>query len=116
VRANAAAILAYTSADAVEEHRAFRDLGFDSLTSVKLRHRLNTETGLHLAATLILDHPTATDLAAFLLSELSEPTDPWARALPRWCAGPPEGRRAVTIVVQQPRGSRCSCCRSTIGG
>ncbi|KUJ35403.1 hypothetical protein ACZ90_70800 [Streptomyces albus subsp. albus] len=66
VRTHAAAVLGQTDPPRIDPDKGFLDLGFDSLTDLELRDRLQEVTGLDLAATLIFDHPTATALAEHL--------------------------------------------------
>jgi NAD(P)-dependent dehydrogenase (short-subunit alcohol dehydrogenase family)/acyl carrier protein len=76
VRAEAASVLGHDTVEAVAAKRSFRDLGFDSLTAVELRNRLEAATGLRLVTTLAFDYPTPHAIAAHLLEQVRGDSSP----------------------------------------
>ncbi|WP_229871975.1 type I polyketide synthase, partial [Streptomyces longisporoflavus] len=98
VRYEAAAVLGHVSGDAFSASRAFRELGFDSLTAVELRARLSEATGVALPATLVYDYPNAGVLAAYLRTELSG-ADMAATSAPTAVAGATDEPIAIVAMA-----------------
>ncbi|PCG81993.1 acyl transferase [Streptomyces sp. WZ.A104] len=67
----AAAVLGHGSAEEMDLARPFQELGFDSLTAVELRNRLNAALDLTLPVSLVFDRPTPQDLAEHLAAEVT---------------------------------------------
>ncbi|MEU1151068.1 type I polyketide synthase [Streptomyces sp. NPDC005863] len=103
VRAQAAATLGHADVDAVPATQPFQELGFDSLTAVELRNRLNKSTGLTLATTVVFDHPTPDSLTDLLLAELSGDTSATgAAALTATAAADDEPIAIVGMACRYP--------------
>ncbi|WSI52624.1 type I polyketide synthase [Streptomyces cyaneofuscatus] len=109
VRTEAAAVLGHGDAAAVDADRAFQELGFDSMTAVELRDRINQHTGIRLPATLAFDHPSPAALTEHVLTRLlpehaATGLPPAAAELERLEAAlarlPHEGTERDEIVVQ----------------
>ncbi|RLK61275.1 acyl transferase domain-containing protein [Actinokineospora cianjurensis] len=97
VRRTAAEVLGHTSVSAVPARAGFADLGFDSLTAVRVRTRLAESTGLDLPTALVFDYPTPAALADHLADELA--VDPEEAEIRRALAELPLDRlRAAGIL------------------
>lgn len=83
-----AAVLPELGSGGMTDDTGFAELGFDSLTAVELRNRLDTATGLRLPVTLVFDQATAGALADHLLGLLADRI-PAAAAAPAPAGGAP---------------------------
>jgi epothilone polyketide synthase D len=70
LQAEAAKVLALTSANDASPDRPLRELGLDSIMAVELRNRLSKRIGRLLPATLAFDHPSIERQARYILERV----------------------------------------------
>ncbi|GAA3411325.1 SDR family NAD(P)-dependent oxidoreductase [Streptosporangium vulgare] len=95
VHTHAGLVLGHGAADVIDGEMPFKDLGFDSLTSVELRNRLSAATGLRLPTGLLFNHPSPGALVRYLRDRLFPadlaPEPPVPPATPATPPAPPPG-------------------------
>ncbi|MBL1101987.1 type I polyketide synthase [Streptomyces coffeae] len=104
VRTQVASVLGHDSADEVDGERAFKELGFDSVSAVELRNRLSQSTGVALPATVVFDHPTPQAVARLLLQQVDGPADTDLPATPKRRGAVDEPLAIVGIGCRYPGG------------
>ncbi|MGA5819075.1 type I polyketide synthase [Kitasatospora sp. NPDC094028] len=73
VRSQAAVVLGHPDPALIGADNTFKELGFDSVTAVELRNRLNTAAGLRMPTSLLFDHPTPGAVVRHMREQLSGP-------------------------------------------
>jgi polyketide synthase 12 len=71
VLSEAAEVLGHATPAELSKDRPFKESGFDSLTAVEFRNRLNLAIGLKLSASLAFDQPTPAVLTSYLQAQLA---------------------------------------------
>ncbi|WP_311315020.1 type I polyketide synthase [Streptomyces naphthomycinicus] len=104
VRESAAVVLGHRDTDGFDEGQPFKNLGFDSLTAVKLRNRLHDFTGVSLPSSLVFDHPTPALLADHLRGELLGTRPEIPAVTRRGTADPDEPIAIIAMSSRLPGG------------
>ncbi|WP_405084876.1 amino acid adenylation domain-containing protein [Microbispora sp. NBC_01389] len=90
-----AGVLGHHSTEEIPADADLLRLGFDSLTALELRNRLNRATGLVLPVSMAFDQPTPLALARFVLAEIAADTG---------AAGAEDGPALLRIAADRRRG------------
>ena len=104
VRDNAAVILGHADANSIDPGRSFKELGFDSVTAVDLRNRLNASLGLRLPSSVLYDHPSPGRLARHIDDEF--PGSTGADDVPVPAVASDEPIAIVSMACRLPGGVR----------
>ncbi|MGW0608891.1 SDR family NAD(P)-dependent oxidoreductase, partial [Streptomyces sp. NPDC002640] len=99
VRHQVATVLGHADADGIAVSRAFKLLGFDSLTAVELRNRLTAATGVRLPATVVFDHPSPAALADHLRAQVTGGTRATPTDQPRHTAAGPADEPIAIVAM-----------------
>ncbi|MFD8871938.1 beta-ketoacyl synthase N-terminal-like domain-containing protein, partial [Streptomyces sp. NPDC059590] len=102
VRAHIAAVLGHQSPQKIQAERAFKELGFTSLTAVQLRNRLCEATGLTLASTIVFDHPSPAALVQHLREQFLGTQGEIISHVPLTAAGTGEPIAIVGMACRYP--------------
>ncbi|WP_335984396.1 SDR family NAD(P)-dependent oxidoreductase, partial [Streptomyces sp. CA2R106] len=98
-RDHAAAVLGHDSGEQVDATQAFKELGFDSVTAVEFRNRLQTVTGLSLPTTLVFDYPNAARIAGYLAERFGDTSAQTADAQPALPVPTADGADDPMVIV-----------------
>ncbi|MFJ9842408.1 type I polyketide synthase [Kitasatospora sp. NPDC101155] len=104
VQESAAVVLGHTGTGALAESQSFRDLGFDSLSAVRLRNRLHDYTGMSLPSSLVFDYPTPAALVRHLRTELLGDEAATGDPSPQRKADPDEPIAIIAMSTRLPGG------------
>jgi pimaricinolide synthase PimS1 len=106
VRSHVASVLGTSAPEDIEPDQPFADLGFDSLTAVELRNRLQKATGLRLPATLLFNYPNPRALVSRLVIKLGiEPPPPQSEIIAGDGASEVIDEMSVDDLVQRVLGA-----------
>jgi acyl transferase domain-containing protein/acyl carrier protein len=103
-----AAVLELPAGAELDPRMGFSSLGLDSIMAVELRVRLERQTGLSLPSTLVFEHPSPVEAAAFIAGKFAggstSPADPVASSPRRSEAGEDDPIAIVGVGLRMPGG------------